>query len=448
MNFNKNQIQPHAAATADVLKALNSSRHGLALDEVNQRLATYGMNVLPRPRLPGPIIIFFKQFLNPLIYILLVAAVASLAIEKYSDASFIMIVLILNSIIGAIQEYSAQKSAESLHQLINLHAKVIRDQEAYEIETDKLVPGDITLLESGDRVPADLRLLESRNLQIDESLLTGESLPVSKNHEDILKADTPVADRSNMAFTGTLVTTGRAVGVVSHTGIHTQLGQIAETLLARRKTKPPLLIRMERFTFRITVLMLMASLLIGIAAYTQGMGWIQVIMVIAALAVAAIPEGLPVAMTIALSIAMRRMAKRNVIARKLVTVEALGSCTFIATDKTGTLTVNELTVRKLALPAGEELNISGAGLIPEGMFKFNGNRPDKNLQSIIQRIAKASVLANEGFLGRHDGLWTGHGDAVDIAFLVMAHKAGITRQESLHQFPEISSIPYESEQGI
>lgn len=446
MNFNKNQIQPHAAATADVLKALNSSRHGLALDEVNQRLATYGMNVLPRPRLPGPIIIFFKQFLNPLIYILLVAAVASLAIEKYSDASFIMIVLILNSIIGAIQEYSAQKSAESLHQLINLHAKVIRDQEAYEIETDKLVPGDITLLESGDRVPADLRLLESRNLQIDESLLTGESLPVSKNHEDILKADTPVADRSNMAFTGTLVTTGRAVGVISHTGIHTQLGQIAETLLARRKTKPPLLIRMERFTFRVTVLVLMASLLIGIAAYTQGMGWIQVIMVIAALAVAAIPEGLPVAMTIALSIAMRRMAKRNVIARKLVTVEALGSCTFIATDKTGTLTVNELTVRKLALPAGEELNISGAGLIPEGMFKFNGNRPDKNLQSIIQRIAKASVLANEGFLGRHDGLWTGHGDAVDIAFLVMAHKAGITRQESLHQFPEISSIPYESEQ--
>ncbi len=447
MNYDtNNQIYPYAASTEAVLAEFATSRHGLSSEEVNNRLAQYGYNELPRPHLPGPIVIFFKQFINPLIYILLAAAIASLAIAEYSDAFFIIIVLLMNSIIGTVQEYSAQKSAAALQQLVTPRAKVTREQEAYEVDANTLVPGDIVLLESGDRIPADLRLLESHNLQVDESLLTGESIPVTKDHKLVLPKDIPTADRINMAYTGTLVTTGRAVGLVSHTGTRTQLGQIAETVLARRKVKPPLLIRMERFTFRIALLMGVVTLLLGIIALLQGMGWVQMILVVAALAVAAIPEGLPVAMTIALSIAMRRMVKRNVIARRLVTVEALGSCTFIATDKTGTLTVNELTVKQMALADGQVLDITGEGTVPQGIYLRNGGPVDPAIQPVITRAATTAVLTNEGFLGRRNGVWTSHGDAVDVAFLVMARKTGLVRQEMMSHYPEVAAIPYESQQ--
>lgn len=436
--------QPHAMTVDAVIAALHTSPQGLSQQEAISRLEQFGLNALPEVALPGVLSIFFRQFLNPLIYILIVAAILSLGVEKYADAIFIAVVLVLNAVIGTVQEYSAQRSAVALHRLVSLLAHVQRGGEAYELNAENLVPGDLVLLESGDKVPADIRLINAQDLQIDESLLTGESLPVFKEAECLIASDAPMGDRINMSYSGTLVSRGRGMGIVIGTGLTTQVGQIAEAVLTRERVKPPLLLRMEGFTFRIAIIMSLVVAIIGIITFMRGMPITEVMLVAVALAVAAIPEGLPVAMTVALSISMRRMAKRHVIVRKLVTVEALGSCTLIASDKTGTLTVNELTVRKIIFPGEATLNVSGEGMIPEGEVSNAQGQAPQLEKALLSRLGQAVVLTNEGFLGRRNGSWTHHGDAVDVALLVMAHKIGITRLEAMQQFPEQARIPFES----
>jgi magnesium-transporting ATPase (P-type) len=437
---------PHSKQVEQVLAALDSGRLGLAIDEATNRFEQFGPNRLPRARHISFTMIFLRQFLDPLIYVLLAAALLSFFIGKFIDAVFIFGVLLVNALIGAIQERSAQRSAASLQELVTSMAKVQRAGEVYEIDAEHLVPGDIVLLESGDKVPADLRLINSNDVQVDESLLSGESLPVLKKADTVLAEEIVVADRINMLFSGTLLVRGRAMGVVTATALQTELGHIAEDVLQRERVKPPLLQRMDRFTFRLTIVMGIAILALAVVTLVRGMPWVDVFLLSAALAVSTIPEGLPVAMTVALAISIRRMARRHVIARRLATVEALGSCTFIASDKTGTLTRNEISVQEIALPGQAGFVLPITRLLERGeQEQFNAALPAEQLPGLL-RLARAMALANEGFLGHRNGSWVRHGDSVDTALLVMAKNLGMTQAEELIASPLKAMIPFESGQ--
>jgi len=427
------------------LQTLNSSLHGLSSDEAAERLGKYGRNTLPGVKLPGIATVFLNQFKSPLIYVLLAAAVLSVVIKEWSDAGFIAAVLIINAVIGSIQEHSAQRAAAALQALVNIRSKVLREGGTYEISAEELVPGDIVLLGSGDKVPADIRLILSRDLVIDESLLTGESLPTHKDSDVILIEDTALGDTLNMLYTGTLVSRGRARGIVVNTGLDTVLGSIAADVLFQPPTMAPLQVRMELFTRRVSVFVGFAALIMFVVALARGTPFGEVFLLTVALAVSVIPEGLPVALTVALAIGMRRMARRNVIVRRLLAVEALGSCTFIATDKTGTLTVNQLTARRIVFPNNDFCEISGEGTEPEGEIIFPQESVGTDRNKLLNRLCRSAVLNNEGFLGRTNSGWAHHGDAVDVAFLVMAHKSGVLAEDVANECPELSSLPYESE---
>ena len=436
---------PHAHEAGAVLAALDSSRHGLDPAEAAARLTRHGPNELPRPRPPGLATVFLRQFASPLIYVLLAAAVLSLAIEEWSDATFIFAVLFINAVIGTAQEYSAQRAASALQALVADQCRVLRAGESYVIDARELVPGDVLLLESGDRVPADGRLFQAHDLEADESQLTGESLPVTKDAAAVLAPETPLGDRRNMVYAGSLVLRGRAQAVVVHTGLDTELGRIASAVVGEAAAEAPLLVRMRRFTHWVAAAVGVAALVLAAVSLARGMPLSEVFLLAVALAVSAIPEGLPVALTVALAISMRRMARRHVIVRRLLAVEALGSCTFIATDKTGTLTVNQLTVRRIGLPDGRVWEVTGEGLAPEGRVLTSRGEPDADEERLLRRIALAAVLPNEGFLGQRDGHWVAGGDTVDVALLVLAHKVGVVREEALNANPELGLIPFESE---
>lgn len=436
---------PHAASNEAVLAALESSLHGLTRSEAVARIEQYGRNTLPQARMPGVATVFLRQFASPLIYVLIVAALLSLMIKEWSDAGFISAVLFINAVIGTIQEHSAQRAAAALQELVSMRCRVLREGDTYEIDAEELVPGDIVLLESGDKVPADLRLLDSRDLEVDESLLTGESLPVLKDCDTVLAADIALGDRVNMLYTGTLVGRGRARGVVVGTALNTMLGRIAADVLFKQPPKAPLQVRMDKFTHWVAIFVGLAALVMFVVSMMRGTPFNEVFLLAVALAVSVIPEGLPVALTVALAIGMRRMARRNVIVRRLLAVEALGSCTFIATDKTGTLTVNQLTVRCIAFPESDVWEVSGEGAVPDGSILTPQGTPSADEAALLERLCQVAVLTNEGFLGRTESGWSHHGDAVDVAFLVMAHKAGVIQAEMVNTFPEIDSIPYESE---
>jgi len=436
---------PHATTTESIIDQLDTTTQGLTSLEAGNRLGQYGSNTLPRTEPPSLPAIFLSQFVSPLIYVLVVAAVFSLFIKEWSDAGFITAVLLINAIIGTIQEFSAQRAATALQQLVTTQSRVLRDGDTFRINAEELVPGDILLLESGDKIPADIRLLSSHDLEIDESLLTGESEAVLKKYDEALEEDTFLGDRSNMAFAGTMVSRGRGSGVVVATALSTELGAIASEVIAGKSARPPLLVRMEIFTQKIAIFVGLAALLMSVISLARGMPLGEVFMLAVALAVSVIPEGLPVALTVALAIGMRRMAKRNVIIRRLVAVEALGSCTYIATDKTGTLTVNQLTAHRLQFANGDTWKISGEGMVPEGRIipPHDQTRPEE--QALLERLCRATVLTNEGFLGIHENEWIHSGDAVDIALLVMAHKVGIAKANTVVDYPEIETIPFESE---
>jgi len=436
---------PHASSSDKILAGYQTSKHGLTHAEASIRLEQYGRNSLPETKPPGIGMVFLTQFASPLIYVLIVAALLSVAIEEWSDAGFIAAVLMINSVIGTIQEFSAQRAAAALRSLVSTRCTVLREADSYEIDAEDLVPGDIILLESGDKIPADIRLLASHDLEVDESLLTGESIAVLKDADLVLEAETTLGDRRNMLFAGSLVERGRGRGVVVATALATELGHIAESVLARPPTKAPLLIRMESFTQRVAIIVAVAAMIMAAVALSRGMPLTEIFLLAVALAVSAIPEGLPVALTVALAIGMRRMAQRNVIIRKLVAVESLGSCTCIATDKTGTLTVNQLTARSIVLPASEAWNVTGSGIEPDGDIITPQGSLTKDETTQLERLCQVAVLANEGFLSHRGEGWTHHGDAVDTALLVMAHKAGITRAETVNACPEIATIPFESE---
>jgi magnesium-transporting ATPase (P-type) len=436
----------HCLDDSTVITKTKSRLEGLTALEAEERLRQYGPNCLPSKPPPGICVIFLHQFLSPLIYILIAAGVVSMVIGEWTDAGFIFAVILLNATLGTFQEWKAERSAASLQQLLKTSCHVKRDNHLSDIIADELVPGDIVVLESGSRVPADLRLLEVRNLSIDESLLTGESQAVIKQVGVCAEA-TPLSERSNLAFAGTTVTNGRSLGVVVTTAQMTEVGSIAVAVATTALAKPPLVIRMEQFARQVSYLVVGFVVLLAIVAAGQGTPFNEVFLLAVALAVSAIPEGLPVAMTVALSIATTRMARRNVIVRKLTAVEGLGSCTCIASDKTGTLTVNRQTVRSLWLPDGATYRVSGEGYAGAGeVLHDDGNEPLGEERDRLRELALAGVLCNEASLRLVLGEWLHQGDAMDVALLALAHKLGLDPEEEANQHVVLGEIPFESEQ--
>ncbi len=438
-------LRAHALGAEDVLLQLDAGREGLRSDEAAARLRRHGRNMLPVPAPTGVARVVLRQFASPLIYILLVAAAVSAAIGDSQDAIFILAVLILNATIGAFQEFRAERSAEALRSLVTPRAHVLRDGVECVIDTEEVVPGDIAVVESGVKIPADLRLV-SGSLQIDESLLTGESVPAVKHVDAAPAADAPLGDRVTMAFAGTIVTRGRGYGVVVATGLDTELGKIASSLTNTESAKPPLVQRMEQFTRKIALAVAVAVVILGGLMSLRGESLHSVFISAIALSVSVIPEGLPVAMTVVLAIAVRRMSRRKVIARRLAAVEALGSCTFIATDKTGTLTMNELTIKRVLLPGTDAWEVTGAGAVPEGEVLIPPQAVEaERRQHRLDRLCVASALCNDATIAQTDGDWITRGDSVDIALLVFAEKLGFSRATAETRAPRRAELPFEAE---
>lgn len=436
------QRQWHCLSPLEAAARLDSSESGLSSEEAGRRLVSYGTNALPLPRLPGFPRLFLRQFISPLIYVLLAAMLVSLIVGKIADATFIGLILLVNALIGALQEYHAHRSAQALRKLMVSRARLLRDGETCEIAAEELVPGDLVMLTSGDRVPADLRLLDSTGLEVDESVLTGESLPVFKDSGALCDADTPVAERLNQCFAGSLVTSGRGRGLVTATGLHTEMGKLSLSLESVEAAKPPLFQRIERFSKKLTIALLATVALLAVLELARDTPPLVIFMTAVALAVSAIPEGLPMALTVVLSIGTRRMVKRHVIVRKLVAVESLGSCTVIAADKTGTLTENQLTARELSFCDGGSFTIDGGSLPLE-------KDPPQETDVLVARLSRVAALCNEAELHPlEDGQWHSSGDAVDQALLVMAHKTGHARRKLLHTYPLQAQIHYEPALGF
>ncbi len=429
-----------------VFEKLQTQPEGITSSQAEERIREFGKNLLPEKKPPPLYAIYLHQFSSPLIYILFAAGLISLYIGQKDDTVFIMAVVILNSIIGCYQEYKAEQQAYSLQKLLKIESRIKRDGLINTISADMLVPGDIILLESGDKVPADTRLFQALNLNIDESLLTGESI-ASEKKASVLAEEVPLSDRSNMAYAGSTVISGRGTGVVVATGMKTEVGKIAQSLTYGDSAKPPLVIRMERFAHQISYLVLGIGTAIGLLALSKGIPMAEVFLLVIAVTVSAIPEGLPVALTVALSLATSRMASRNVIVRRLMAVESLGSCTVIATDKTGTLTINQQTAKLIMLPDGTRYNITGQGYNDQGSIQHPEGKALTNEQvQAFSPLLIDSILCNEGTLAQtKDSNWTYTGDAMDIALLSLGYKLKINPAVIREKHPLAAHIPFESE---
>ncbi|MEN7549955.1 cation-transporting P-type ATPase [Rapidithrix thailandica] len=435
----------HSIEEPELLEATESSRKGLSNKEVKVRQRKYGLNLLPEQKPPTLLKIILNQFKSPIIYVLLIAGSVSLIIDEVVDAMFIYGVLILNALIGTVQEWKAEQNAASLQKLLKIFALVKRNGHETTVSAEELVPGDVVLLESGNRVPADIRLIQTNRLEVDESLLTGESMVVIKDTK-LLTTATPVSDRHNMAFAGTTIMAGRGLGIVVNTGMNTEVGKIAKAVTTTSSAKPPLIIRMERFARQISAIVLIAVIILGIIALFRGMQIQEVFFFAVALAVSAIPEGLPVSITVALSIATRRMAKRNMIIRKLTVVEALGSVTCIASDKTGTLTVNKQTVKKISLPYQLNFKVTGEGYNGHGsVLSLEDGKPSDREQELLKTLCSMAILCSEGSLYMKNKEWKFNGDAMDLAVLAMGYKLQISPEELKTKSQILANIPYESE---
>lgn len=433
----------HALDPAAALARAGGTADGLSSGEAAARLARVGANVLPKPKRTSLLAVFLGQFRNPLIYLLLAAALVSVAIGEATDAILILAVLLINAVVGTFQEWKAESSARALESMVPTRAVVLRDGARVRIASADLVPGDIVELESGDSVPADIRLLEGLELRVDEAALTGESTPVDKLATALVAPDAVVADRLTMIYAGSTVLSGRVRGVVAQTGAATEIGRIARVLAEERPPPPPLVVRLERFTRLVGICVLFLLLIIAVTQIFQGMPLAQVFFLAVALAVSAVPEGLPVAITVALSIGSNRMAARHVIVRALPAVEGLGACTIIASDKTGTLTCNELMITRVALADGRLVEVSGEGYAPHGSLALDGAPLDQATEEAARRLASAGVLCNEATLRKTDAGYVHLGDTVDVAFLALGGKLAVDRTRLIESSPELGFVPFE-----
>lgn len=419
----------------EVLEYFNTDEKGLTIAEAKDLLEKNGKNELPKKKQDSIFKIFISQFENPIELILVVTVILSFVAHEVIDAIALIFIILIDVFMGTYQEWKARKDAESLINMIKVTARVIRNGGEMQINSSDIVVGDILVLESGDKISADARIIECHNFQVDESALTGESLNVVKNNE-ILPSDASLAERKNMVYAGTAVTTGRAHAVVVSTGINTEIGHIADKVTNTEEEKSPLTIRTEKFSKQISVIIIIIAIITTIVLLSKGFKANEIFLSVIALSVSAMPEGLPLALTMALTIASKRMAKKNVIVKKLNAVESLGSCTVIASDKTGTLTVNEQTAKEIVMANGETFTISGTGYNDEGKVTPIADADLKN----AEYIAMLGALNNEAHLEKNKDKWESFGDSIDIAFLSLAAKLKIKNKPKF-----IESIPYESE---
>ncbi|MCU0935792.1 MAG: HAD-IC family P-type ATPase [Gammaproteobacteria bacterium] len=436
----------HAEARASALAQLGSSEvTGLSAEEARRRLARFGPNRLPPPRRRGPLLRFLLQFHNPLIYVLLAAAAVTTGLEDYVDAAVIVGVVVVNAVIGFVQEGKAERALEAVRAMLASHATVLRDGERHEVDAADLIPGDVVLLESGDRVPADLRLLRVKNLRVNESALTGESVPVEKRTEPV-EESAALGDRTGMAYSGTVVTVGQGRGVVVATGRETEIGRIGSLVSSVEGLATPLTRRLEHFARQITAFILVVGLLTFLYGhYVRAMPALEVFLAVVGLAVAAIPEGLPAIVTITLAIGTRVMARQRAIVRRLPAVETLGSVTVVCSDKTGTLTRNEMTVVSVLLPT-RTVTVSGAGYAPEGGFHLDDDAYDPRQDEALLALARCGLLCNDARLHRDEATgWTLAGDPTEGALVSLARKAGLDPAGEAAAAPRVDEVPFESE---
>jgi magnesium-transporting ATPase (P-type) len=435
----------HATDTAAVLGELGSTpAQGLSASDAEARLAKHGPNQLPAPPSDSLLKRFLLQFHNVLIYILLAAAVGTGLLGEWIDTGVILGVVLINALIGVIQEGKAEKALDSIRAMLSPKAMVRRDGHKLTLDATLLVPGDIVLLKAGDRVPADLRLLESHSLRIDEALLTGESVPTEKITAPV-EENADLGDRFCIAFSGTLVTYGRGLGVVIATGSSTEIGKVSGLLSEVQSVTTPLIRQMDQFG------RWLSAAIVAIAAGTFLFGWLvrgfdpsHMFMAAVSLAVAAIPEGLPAIMTITLAIGVQRMARRNAIIRRLPAVETLGSVTIVCSDKTGTLTKNEMTVQTV-VTADDTYRVEGAGYIPEGAFLRDGEKIDPQANHpVLAELLRAAVLCNESSLRQKDGRWLLEGEPTEGSLVALGMKAGLDPRGERQAHPRLASIPFDS----
>ena len=422
----------------EVLSILETKETGLTNDEVLARQEKDGKNVLPKGKKLGVLKTILNQFKSAIMLILFIAIAFSLIIGEYSNVIFIGAVVVINVILGFIQEYTAGKSAEKLQQQISVKSQVLRNGEIISVDASELVVGDIVLLESGNKIPADMRLIETVNFKVDESILSGESEGRTK---DCLIGEkfTTIMDANNMVFAGTVVLSGRAKGVVVSIGVNTEFGKISEKVLNMKEAPSPLVIRINKFVKQISLVFAILVLCLTVILYFKGYALKDILFSVIALTVSAIPEGLSTAVTISLSLSSSRMAKKNVIVKNLNSVESLGSCTVIASDKTGTLTVNEQTAKVIILPNKRKIDVTGNGYDVAGVIDFNNKNENEKYQ--IDLIANLGYLNNESQV-RYDGnAYDFLGDSIDIAFKVLGIKNGVNEED----IKITNKIPYESE---
>lgn len=434
----------HHLAEEDVFEALKSDHHeGLSEKEVEERLRLFGENSITAQKPISPIKRFLLQFHNPLIYILLVATAVTFFLEEYIDSAVIFAVVLINAVIGYMQEAKAEDAINSLKKMMSASATVIRDGKKMSVPATQLVPGDIVQLASGDKVPADMRLFKNRDLQIDESALTGESVAVQKERASLEK-DTVLGDRVNMAFAGTLVTYGSGMGVVSGTGDDTETGKIADMISQAVSLDTPLTQKIHAFSKILLYVILTLAGITFVVGLLHGQHWVETFMAAVALSVAAIPEGLPAVVTITLAIGVRRMAIRNAIVRKLPAVETLGSTTIICSDKTGTLTENQMTVQKV-FAGDQEFDLDGSGYQPDGEIKKTDGETLKDVDEGLRLCLLAGTISNDSELKQDAGLWQVQGDPTEGALIASAVKAGLQQSEQMDKYPRLDIIPFESD---
>ena len=434
----------HALAPDAALRALGTGLDGLSEAEAARRLATHGPNRLPQGRRRGALARFLMQFHNLLIYVLIASAALSGASGHATDALVILAVVLINALIGFVQEGRAEAALDAIRAMIDPHAAVLRAGRRLTIAAEAVVPGDIVLLEAGDRVAADLRLVKARSLRVDEAVLTGESVPVDKAVRAV-DASAALGDRLSMAFSGTFVTAGQGIGVVVATGTATELGRISTLIGTVAQLTTPLVRQMDRLARQITVVVLAVSALVfAYAMLAQAYGLDEAFMAVIGLAVAAIPEGLPAVMTITLAVGVRRMARRNALIRRLPAVETLGAVSVICSDKTGTLTRNEMMVGAV-VTADRQLAVEGAGYAPEGGFRAAGGvAVDPAADPLLEELSLAALLCNDAHLNRRGAGWTAEGDPMEAALVAFAAKAGHDVAAARAGFPRLDEIPFDS----
>jgi magnesium-transporting ATPase (P-type) len=415
---------------------------GLPAATAEARLSEYGPNRLPEEQRESALRRFIKQFHNVLIYILIAAAIFTAFLGEWIDTGVILAVVLVNGIIGFVQEGKAEAALEEIRRMLSLEATVLRDGRRQTIDAEQLVPGDVVLLESGDRVPADLRVATVRQARVEEAALTGESEPVAKTVEPV-ESDALLGDRRSMVFSSTMLTAGQLQGIVVATGEHTEIGRIGEMVTRVEKVTTPLLQKIDQFGRILSVG------IVGLGAVLFATGWLlrgfsvtEMFLIVVSFAVAAIPEGLPAILTITLALGVQRMGRRNAILRRLPAVETLGSVTAICSDKTGTLTRNELTVGRVLLH-GQDLDVTGVGYAAEGEIREQ-DEPLGDISPALRRLIRTAVLCNDGELRSADGVVEPVGDPLDAALIVLGRKAGVDVDETRAGNERLDVIPFES----